>query len=54
MINKTRVVLPIWCWNNASNKTQLKQNIIYYMSKSYPGYTVKEIHKYYAVCEVIK
>jgi len=51
MHNTTRVILPIWCWDNANNKTELKQNITYYMSKSYPGYEVIEVHKYYAVCE---
>jgi len=53
MINKTKVILPHWCWDNANNKTQLKQNIAYYMQR-YKGYTVKEIHKYYAICEVVR
>lgn len=53
MINKTRIALPKWCWDNAANKEELKQNISTYMSR-YPGYDVKEVGKYYVICEVFK
>lgn len=50
MHNQVRVILPKWCWDNAKNKTQLRQNIAYYLQR-YPGYRVIEVGKYYAVCE---
>ena len=51
MYEKTKVILPKWCWDNANNKTELKQNIIYYMQR-YEGYKVIEVGKYYAICEI--
>lgn len=52
MMNKSRVMLPRKFWEQAQSKEQLKQLIGNYMAVSYPDYTVLEVHKYYAICEI--
>lgn len=52
MHNKTRVILSPKLWDNAKTKAELKKNIGAYMSKSYPNYTVIEVGKYYAICQM--
>lgn len=49
-MSSTRIILPKWCWDNAKDKQELKQNISSYL-KRYPGYTIKEVGKYYAICD---
>lgn len=46
------VLLPKKFWEQAQSKEELKQLISEYISVCYPGYTVLEVHKYYAVCEI--
>lgn len=52
-MNKTRVILPEWIWNNATNNEEFKQNLSRYMLR-YPGYRILEVGKHYAICEVIR
>jgi len=47
---RARVILPLWIWENANNKSEFKQNLAYYMQR-YPGYEVIEVHKHYAICD---
>lgn len=54
MNDRTTVLLNPALWEKAQSKQELKQLIGNYMAKSYPGYRVVEIHKYYAVCEVMR
>ena len=53
LMNRTHVVLPRRIWQDARDKEHFKQLVQQYMRK-YPGYTIKKIDKYYAICEVIK
>lgn len=53
MQGRTRVILPRWCWDNAADKQELKENISKYMAR-YPDYFIKEVGKYYVICEVFK
>lgn len=46
----TRVVLPKWIWEEATDKDHFKQLVQQYMYR-YKGYKIIEIGKYYAICE---
>lgn len=52
MRGKSRVLLAEKLWTESESKQELKQNISLYMAKNYPEYTVLEIHKYYAICDI--
>lgn len=52
MNNKSKVMLNSAFWYKAQSKQELKQLIGNYMAKSYPDYTVLEVHKYYAICYI--
>lgn len=41
-------------WDKAQSKEELKQLIGNYIAVAYPNYTVIEIHKYYAICEIAR
>lgn len=49
MRGKSRVVLPVWIWNQAEDKAHFKQLVAGYLRR-YPGYEVVEIGRYYAIC----
>ncbi len=51
MHNRTRVILPQWIWTDAKDKAMFKANLSMYMRR-YKGYTVIEVGKYYAICEI--
>lgn len=52
MQGTTRIILPRKFWQESSDKQELKQKISNYMAVCYPGYTVREIGKYYAICDI--
>ena len=53
-MNKSKVRLNESFWDRANQTDnlpkELKRLIGNYMAKSYPDYTVLEVHKYYAIC----
>lgn len=48
---QTTVVLPRWIWDEAKDADHFKELISEYMKKSYPGYKIKRLGRYYAICE---
>lgn len=52
MQNKSKVILSKKFWDKAQSKEELKQLIGNYMAVCYPDYTVIEVHKYYAICDI--
>lgn len=56
MRDKSRVILNPDFWDRAKQTDnppkELKRLIGNYMAKSYPNYTVLEVHKYYAICYI--
>ncbi|MBP1971621.1 hypothetical protein J2Z83_003772 [Virgibacillus natechei] len=51
ILNPTKIILPKWIWTQAEDKAHFKQLVSEYLMR-YPGYTVREIGKYYAICEI--
>ncbi|GAQ17997.1 ABC transporter substrate-binding protein [Oceanobacillus picturae] len=49
MHNNSRVILPTWIWTDSQTKAEFKDNLSKYMRR-YPGYTIVEVGKYYAIC----
>jgi len=39
-------------WKESRTKEELKQRIVNYISKCYPGYKIVKVRKYYAICEM--
>lgn len=54
MYEQSKVMLRKQFWDESADRQELKQKISKYMSASYPGYKVLEIHKYYCVCEIVR
>lgn len=52
MYETSRVILSKKLWDSSNSKEELKQKIGAYMKKNYPDYTVVEVGKYYAICEM--
>jgi hypothetical protein len=48
---KTNVLLPVWIWEKARDKDELKTLILEYMSPRYPNYVVKSVRDHMAICE---
>jgi hypothetical protein len=46
----THVVLPEWIWKEAKDTEHLKQLILQYIQKCYPGYQVKKVSNGMAIC----
>jgi hypothetical protein len=47
---QTKVLLPAWIWEEASDKEHLKKLVLQYMRR-YPDYAVKAVKDGFAVCE---
>lgn len=54
MHNKSNVRLPEHIWETAQSKEELKQLIIRYVKKRYPGYIILEVKGRFAVCEIAR
>jgi len=46
----TNVGLARKFWDESKTEDELKQRIINYMNKCYPGYQIIKVKKYYAIC----
>jgi len=52
MHNQSNVVLPAWIFEQAQDKERLKEFVLEYVKKRYPGYVVKKVKNRFAVCEI--
>lgn len=52
MYNLSNVRLPDKFWQQAQNNAELIELIQQYVRKCYPDYTVKEIKRPFAICEI--
>lgn len=48
---KTNVLLPRRLWEEATDQEHLKQLILDYINKGYPGYVIKRVKDQMAECE---
>lgn len=52
MNNTVKVLLPAWVFRRAGDdKQKIRQNVLQYMNKSYPDYTVIKVQGKFAICE---
>ncbi|GGP17170.1 hypothetical protein GCM10011346_52030 [Oceanobacillus neutriphilus] len=52
MHNRSNVRLPEHIWETTQSQDELKQLIIRYVKKCYPGYTILEVKGRFAICEI--